>query len=1000
MKKSLIIVGVVLLVLILAVIALPVIFKDKIKQIVDNQIDQSLKAEVAYNDFNLSLLKGFPNLTLSVDQISIVGVEEFERDTLLSAQEFSITVNPFRAMFSDNLEIKRIDLQQPKVAIRILEDGTASYDIAIDTVEDQSPEASSAYQFGIQQWNLQNGQVIYDDAQTGFYLKLAGLNHQGSGDFTQDLFDLKTSSSGQLVSVIYDEIEYMSGKQLTADITLEMNLPESKYTFKDNQVSINDFAFGFDGWLAMPENTEDLVMDVTFETTENEFQHLLSLVPGMYQDGFEDIKSSGLVTLNGKIEGTYNEQQIPAFHLSLLVEEGMFQYPDLPTAVENINLEMLLANEDGNLDHTLIDISRLHLDFGQNPVDGKIRVAGLSSPEIKADINAVLDLEQLTTIFPMEGTTVRGNYTLSLKAEGTYDSVSQTFPTMEGHMELRNGFIKSAEFPESLQQIQLISAVSNPTGKLSDTRIEVPDFSFVLDNEPFSGRLSLLNLVDYQWDVSVEGGVDLEKITKIFPLEDMILKGVIRGDLASTGKMSSLEAGRYADIPTSGSLEVQNFSYSSPDLSHPFQISSGKALFNPQEITLSEIDAITGSTDLKINGGLTNYINYLFGENQSITGNLNLVSNRVNLNEWMAESESSQEDQEILSVLEIPSNVTFSLQAQAGTVLYDNMTLSNVRGNIQVKDGMAELRNLSFNSLGGGFLISGIYDPRDIRHPKFDMDVEMQQVGFKEAFQTFNTVKVLAPVAQFINGDFSSSFSLNGDLKSDMMPRLETLNAKGLVNIAAAALTGSDSKLVQGLSQLTQFNSTAKEFKLKDVIMAVEIDNGKMDVAPFVASFGDYQTEISGSTGIDGTMNFNLNMDVPAGVVGTSVNQAIARLTGSDKPVDDNIMLNLKLSGRYDDPKFSLGGVQDQNTTAGMAKSAAEQKTAEIQDSLETLVEQQTGELRESTLKQLDSLISGSTEDSASSEVIKEKAKELLKDDNVNGVLDLFKKKESAKDGN
>jgi hypothetical protein len=134
-------------------------------------------------------------------------------------------------------------------------------------------------------------------------------------------------------------------------------------------------------------------------------------------------------------------------------------------------------------------------------------------------------------------------------------------------------------------------------------------------------------------------------------------------------------------------------------------------------------------------------------------------------------------------------------------------------------------------------------------------------------------------------------------------------------------------------------------------------------------------------------------------VVGTSVNQAIARLSGSDKPVDDKMKLNLKLSGRYDDPKFSLGGAQDQNTTAGIAKSAVDQKKAEVQDSVKTLVDQQKEELKQTTLKQLDSLISGSTEDSADAEVLKEKAKELLKEDNVKGVLDLFKKKDQKKEG-
>jgi hypothetical protein len=278
------------------------------------------------------------------------------------------------------------------------------------------------------------------------------------------------------------------------------------------------------------------------------------------------------------------------------------------------------------------------------------------------------------------------------------------------------------------------------------------------------------------------------------------------------------------------------------------------------------------------------------------------------------------------------------------------------------------------------------------------MDVQIQKVAFKEAFKTFNTGKVLAPIAQFITGDFSSSLKFDGTLKPDMTPALGTLNASGLVNIVSAAISGTDSKLIQGLTSLTNFQDAPQVFKLSDVIMAVKIRDGQMDVAPFTANFGDYTTQVSGSTGIDGTMNFLLNMDVPAGVVGRSVNQAIAELTKSDQPVSDKIKVNLRLAGTYDDPKFSLGGVQDENSTAGAVKSAVDQVSQEAKDSAQAIVEEQTQKVTESAKKQLDSLINDQIADSASQEAVKEVTKDLLDKENVDGVLDLFKRKGAKKD--
>ena len=100
----------------------------------------------------------------------------------------------------------------------------------------------------------------------------------------------------------------------------------------------------------------------------------------------------------------------------------------------------------------------------------------------------------------------------------------------------------------------------------------------------------------------------------------------------------------------------------------------------------------------------------------------------------------------------------------------------------------------------------------------------MQEVAFKEAYNSFNIVKTLAPVAQLINGHFSTNLKINGELQPDMMPSLGTLSANGLVNVVSAALSAPESKLMQGFAEVTQFQSGPAEFNLNDVVMAIKIN--------------------------------------------------------------------------------------------------------------------------------------------------------------------------------
>src|SRR5688500_12726711 len=183
-------------------------------------------------------------------------------------------------------------------------------------------------------------------------LTMKGLNLSGSGDFTQEVFDMKTNTAADTVSTSFDGVEYLTNKKVEIDATLNISEDYSKYTFKDNTAKVNDFAMHVDGWIKMNEN--DIGMDLTFNTPENSFKSLLSLVPGVYTENFDDIKTEGELAFNGSAKGKYSDTQLPAFNLALMVKDAMFHYPDLPTAVSNINLDLLVDNKHGKMENTVI----------------------------------------------------------------------------------------------------------------------------------------------------------------------------------------------------------------------------------------------------------------------------------------------------------------------------------------------------------------------------------------------------------------------------------------------------------------------------------------------------------------------------------------------------------------------------------------------------------------------------------------------------------------------
>lgn len=934
MKKALkwtfIILGGLLLLILAAAFIIPVVFKDDIKAAIDKEIAKSVNADVVFDvdKFSLSLFSNFPNVTAEMNDLGVINRAPFAGEILFATEKFEVEVNLMNILFGDELRLKGISLVRPVINVKVLEDGRANYDITIpsaDTVVTE--EEGGEFSFGIDHWEIVDGNLTYDDKSIPFLMELKGLNHSGSGDFTQDVFDLSTKTVADTLNVGYGGDMYLTDKRVEIDAVVSIAEEYTKYTFKENAAKINDFAMSFDGWFKMNEN--DFGMDISFKSPDNSFKSLLSIIPGMYSSSFGKIETKGDLAFNGFVKGTYSDKQMPAFNVNLLIKDAMFKYPELPTAINNINVDLLVDNKDGVIDNTVIDLKKLHLDFGSNPVDARALITKMYPTNVDANVSAKLNLAELGKMFPMEGLEMKGNYALNLSAKGVYDSLKKVIPAIDASMSLANGFVKSAEFPLPIEDLHFTSTVKNSSGKMAETVINVNDLSMLMDGEKFSADLFLENLDNYTWDLKAKGAIDLEKMSKVFALEGMTVAGKVKADIQTKGKYSDVQAEKYDKLPTSGTASLTDFKYTAKDLPYAVTLSNAVMVFDPKKIDLQKMDGKIGKSDFRVNGSVVNYLGYVFGQNQSIKGSVNFDSNLLDLNEFMTDTEetTSTDSASSYGVIEVPKNIDFVLKSTIKQVKMMDYKMTDASGDVIVKDGIANLSGLKFSMLGGTFVVNGTYNTRDLAHPKYDLALKIEKVSIKEAANTSSIVQTYAPIAGLVTGNFSTDFKISGELLPTMMPNMATVSGDGLVKIAQAAL--KDSKLISGITSLTSLND-ASEVTLKDVVMSTTIKNGRLGVKPFDVKFGSYKTTVAGSTGLDGSLDYTLKMDVPAGKLGAQYNSFIAQYTGGKSDPNGAIPITIGLGGKYNapEPKLVMSDQKAQATEAVTAAAKEEGKKA------------------------------------------------------------------------
>lgn len=1001
MKKVLIILFSLIGVVILAGILVPILFKDQIKEQIDKELAKSVNATVIFDadNFKLSVFKHFPNITVGLHEFGIVNKEPFEGTILFAVEKLDVVVNIQEILFGDKIVVEGIYIDEPEINIQVNNLGEVNYDIYIapedsdGPVEEEVAEETSSEEmsFGIKQWKISDAHFIYNDVPGGIYTEIQGLDHEGSGDFTLTVFDLETNTHIESITVQMDGASYLQNRTIDLDAVLNMDLDAFKFTFKENRLAVNDFAIGFDGWFAIPEEGFD--MDLTFNAVDNNFKSLISLIPAIFLEGYEDLEASGDLDFHGYVIGKYTEQSMPSFQLNLTVQNGEFHYPDLPESVRNVQIAMLLDNKDGDVYNSLLDISKFHIDFGNNPINGKLRVENFKTFPIDLDLKANLNLAELSQMFPMEGTSMSGLLNAKILANGVYDSVKSIIPKVDALFELQDGAVSSPDIPFPLEQLSMTSTVKNESGHLRDTKISVAPFRMILHGEQIIANLDIEDMEDYKWDLSLAGAVNLSElfpvINELYPMPGTTLKGSIGADIKTSGKLSDLEAERYERLPTSGNMSITGFEYAEQEsLPQGFLITNASMNFNPSRIELSNFIGQLGNSDLQLTGSLTNYLNYVL-KDETIKGSLNYNGNLLDINEWMYTDSSESADEEgietdseesEMEVVEIPENIDFTINANISKILYDNLTLNNAKGNVVVKNGELDLRNFTFNTLGGSITMKGKYNAKDVNKPYFNYDLDINQVSIQQSYQSFMTVQKATPITKNLFGDYSTNFSIDGNLTKDMMPDLATITGDGLIKVVQASL--KDSKIMTGINALTQKADASNDVSVSDIIMSAKIQNGRFSVDPFDLKMGNYLANVSGSNGLDGSLDYVVKMDVPAGQVGEQVNQAIAKLTGSNADPSQTIKLTIGVGGTYDDPKPKL---LTANTGNQLKDAAKEELKEEVVKVIQENVSEEVADVIEAPIEETKEEVKKEVEET------KDESKEIVKqqkDSVVSGILE------------
>ena len=401
-KKILKIVGILLLLIIVSLFAIPYFFSDQIKAKIADAINEKVDAKVSFANADVSLFKNFPNANVSLEKLLIINKAPFEGDTLVSLGELNLKMS-IKELFKskgESMNIEGVTSSNGKINILFNKDGIGNFDIALKDNKPKEAGKSDPLSLKIQHYAIQNFRFKYFDERSKIKMVIDSLDHEGTGDFVASKLDLNTKTKAK-ISLDMDKVNYMKNIRLTLDAVLGIDIDKQKYTFKENKAKINELPLEFDGYIALVNAGQEY--DLKFKTPTSSFKNFLGLIPSAYASKLDGVKTNGDFSVVGFAKGIQSKTSIPKFNVEIASDNASFQYPNLPKLVQKIVIDAKIINETGIANDTYVNLDKLSFQIDQDVFTGHANFKNLTQNAlVDAAMKGTINLANLSQAYPIK----------------------------------------------------------------------------------------------------------------------------------------------------------------------------------------------------------------------------------------------------------------------------------------------------------------------------------------------------------------------------------------------------------------------------------------------------------------------------------------------------------------------------------------------------------------------------------------------------------------------
>jgi len=319
-----------------------------------------------------------------------------------------------------------------------------------------------------------------------------------------------------------------------------------------------------------------------------------------------------------------------------------------------------------------------------------------------------------------------------------------------------------------------------------------------------------------------------------------------------------------------GYVDINQGLITMSEFTNPIEIPSVKMDFDPETFSIKESSMKIGKSDFQLTGNLNNVLSYFRGDS-ILRGKFNFISNKTDVDQLMAltsgigthdsvnvnKTENKTADTVSTGPYMVPKKIDVILNANINLATIGVDTATNIKGAVQVHDGILLLDGLTFDTPAARMQLTAMYRTPRNNHLYLGIDYHMMDVEISELLTMIPDIDSLMPMLRSFGG--RGEFHIAAETYLDSLYNIKKSTLRGAASIQGNNLVLMDGQTFSEIAKKLRFNKKTQN-KVDSLSAEFTIFRNEIDIYPFLIVMDKYKAVVAGRHNFDMTFDYHVSV--------------------------------------------------------------------------------------------------------------------------------------------